>query len=30
MQKATIQLESLTCPSCIQKVEGAVKSLDGG
>jgi len=29
MQKATIQLESLTCPSCIQKVEGAVKSLDG-
>ena len=29
MQKATIQLESLTCPSCIQKIEGAVKSLDG-
>ena len=29
MQKATIQLESLTRPSCIQKVEGAVKSLDG-
>ncbi len=29
MQKATIQLEALTCPSCIQKIEGAVKSLDG-
>ena len=28
MQKATIQLESLTCPSCIQKVEGAGKSWD--
>ena len=29
MQKATIQLETLTCPSCMQKIEGAVKSLDG-
>ncbi len=29
MKKATIQLESLTCPSCIQKVENATKSLDG-
>ncbi|NLO99406.1 MAG: heavy-metal-associated domain-containing protein [Clostridiaceae bacterium] len=29
MQRATIQLESLVCPSCIQKIEGAVKSLDG-
>lgn len=29
MQKATIQLETLTCPSCIQKIESAVKSLDG-
>lgn len=29
MQKATIQLEALICPSCIQKIEGAVKSLDG-
>ena len=29
MQKATIQLEALTCPSCMQKIEGAVKSLDG-
>lgn len=29
MQKATIQLGTLTCPSCILKIEGAVKSLDG-
>jgi len=29
MKKATIQLEALTCPSCIQKIEGAVKSLAG-
>lgn len=29
MQKATIQLETLTCPSCTQKIEGAIKSLDG-
>lgn len=29
MQKATIQLETLTCPSCMLKIEGAVKSLDG-
>ena len=29
VQKATIQLETLTCPSCMQKIEGAVKSLDG-
>ncbi|MEQ8200282.1 MAG: cation transporter [Syntrophomonadaceae bacterium] len=29
MQKATIQLETLTCPSCIQKVENAVKSVNG-
>ena len=29
MKAATIQLETLTCPSCMQKVEGAVKSLDG-
>ena len=29
MQKATIQLETLTCPSCVQKVEKAVKSLNG-
>lgn len=29
MQKATIQLETLTCPSCMQKIENGVKSLDG-
>ncbi len=29
MQKATIQLEPLTCPSCVKKIEGAVKSFDG-
>lgn len=29
MQKATIQLDTLTCPSCIQKIENGVKSLDG-
>lgn len=29
MQKATIQLEPLTCPSCMQKIENGVKSLDG-
>jgi len=29
MKKATIQLETLTCPSCIQKIENAVKSLEG-
>lgn len=29
MQKANIQLETLTCPSCLQKIEGAVKELKG-
>jgi len=29
MQKATIQLETLACPSCMQKIENAVKALDG-
>ena len=29
MQKATIQLETLTCPSCVMKIENATKSLDG-
>ncbi len=29
MQKATLQLETLTCPSCMLKIEGAVGSLDG-
>ena len=29
MKSATIQLETLTCPSCMQKIEGALKSLGG-
>ncbi|WP_456085605.1 heavy-metal-associated domain-containing protein [Lentibacillus cibarius] len=29
MQKATIQLETLSCPSCIQKINHAVKKLEG-
>jgi len=30
MKKGTMQLETLTCPSCIQKIEGAVKKMDPG
>ncbi|AGA70101.1 copper chaperone [Desulfitobacterium dichloroeliminans LMG P-21439] len=29
MQKATIQLGPLTCPSCLQKIDNAVRSLEG-
>ena len=29
MKKATIQLGTLTCPSCLLKIENAVKGLDG-
>lgn len=29
MSKAVINLETLTCPSCVQKIEGATKSLTG-
>ncbi|HZK23187.1 MAG TPA: heavy-metal-associated domain-containing protein [Atopostipes sp.] len=29
MKAATIQLETLTCPSCLQKIEGALKGLGG-
>lgn len=29
MKAATIYLEALTCPSCMQKIEGAIKGLDG-
>lgn len=29
MKSATIQLETLTCPSCMQKIEASLKSLDG-
>jgi copper chaperone CopZ len=29
MQKATIQLESLSCPSCLQKIDNAIRRLNG-
>jgi len=29
MSKAVIQLEPVTCPSCIKKIEGAVGKMDG-
>lgn len=29
MKSATLQLETLTCPSCVAKIEGALKHLDG-
>ena len=29
MQKAVIQLGTLTCPSCVRKIEGALRSLNG-
>ena len=29
MQKTTIQLETLTCPSCLLKIEAAIKALTG-
>lgn len=29
MKKATIQLETLACPACVQKIEGALKALSG-
>jgi len=29
MQKAVINLETLTCPSCIQKIKKAVKNING-
>lgn len=29
MKKAIIQLETLTCPSCVLKIENATKSLGG-
>lgn len=29
MKKLVIQLETLTCPSCLQKINAAVKKLDG-
>ena len=29
MQNANIQLETLTCPSCLQKIENGVGKLNG-
>ena len=29
MQQASIQLETLACPSCMQKIENGVKALEG-
>ncbi|HHY42341.1 MAG TPA: heavy-metal-associated domain-containing protein [Thermoanaerobacterales bacterium] len=29
MKSATIQLETLTCPSCMLKIESALKGLSG-
>ena len=29
MQKAVINLETLSCPSCLQKIEYALKGLEG-
>lgn len=29
MSSAIIQLETLTCPSCLQKIEAATKGLNG-
>jgi len=29
MKQAVINLETLSCPSCLQKIESAVKGLDG-
>lgn len=28
-KKATLQLETLVCPTCMQKVAGAIKSVKG-
>ena len=29
MQKAVIQLETLTCPSCLQKIEKGILGVEG-
>ncbi|MFD0897480.1 heavy-metal-associated domain-containing protein [Loigolactobacillus binensis] len=29
MEKAIMQLDNLTCPSCMQKIEGALKQQTG-
>ncbi|MEE8704597.1 MAG: heavy-metal-associated domain-containing protein [Olsenella sp.] len=28
-KKGTLQLETLACPTCMQKIEGAIRSVDG-
>jgi copper chaperone CopZ len=28
-KKATLQLETLACPTCVQKIEGAIKGVPG-
>lgn len=29
MKQAILQLETLTCPSCMKKIEGALKNIEG-
>ena len=29
MKEAILQLEDLACPTCAQKIEGAIKSVEG-
>lgn len=29
MNKSILQLETLSCPSCVAKIEAAVKNIDG-
>lgn len=29
MSKAVLNLETLACPTCMQKIEGAIRQLDG-
>ncbi|MBD3949043.1 heavy-metal-associated domain-containing protein [Tuanshanicoccus lijuaniae] len=29
MKKAILQLETLACPTCMQKIEGAIKNIAG-
>lgn len=29
MQKVVLQLDELTCPSCLTKIEGALKATEG-
>lgn len=29
VKKGTLQLETLACPTCMQKIEGAIKQVDG-